>query len=58
MYVVDAACSSSLYSIHLGMRALQNHSADAVLAVGVFAPGPANSALFAQFRGLTRRRPK
>jgi acyl transferase domain-containing protein/NAD(P)-dependent dehydrogenase (short-subunit alcohol dehydrogenase family) len=53
MYVVDAACSSSLYSIHLGMRALQNHSADAVLAAGVFAPGPANSALFAQFRGLT-----
>lgn len=53
MYVVDAACSSSLYSIHLGMRALQNRSADAVLAAGVFAPGPANSALFAQFRGLT-----
>jgi 3-oxoacyl-(acyl-carrier-protein) synthase/NAD(P)-dependent dehydrogenase (short-subunit alcohol dehydrogenase family) len=53
MYVVDAACSSSLYSIHLGMRALQNHNADAVLAAGVFAPGPANSALFAQFRGLT-----
>src|SRR5947207_15591159 len=35
------------------MRALQNHSADAVLAAGVFAPGPANSTLFAQFRGLT-----
>ena len=53
MYVVDAACSSSLYSIHLGMKALQNGRADAVLAGGVFAPGPANSALFAQFRGLT-----
>ena len=53
MYIVDAACSSSLYSIHLGMRALRDHSTDAVLAAGVFAPGPANSALFAQFRGLT-----
>jgi len=53
VYVVDAACASSLYSIDLGMKALQNHSADAVLAAGVFAPGPANSALFAQFRGLT-----
>jgi 3-oxoacyl-(acyl-carrier-protein) synthase/malonyl CoA-acyl carrier protein transacylase/NAD(P)-dependent dehydrogenase (short-subunit alcohol dehydrogenase family) len=52
MYIVDAACSSSLYSIHLGMRALHDRSVDAVLAGGVFAPGPANSALFAQFRGL------
>ncbi|HEV3446062.1 MAG TPA: polyketide synthase, partial [Gemmataceae bacterium] len=52
-YVVDAACASSLYSIDLGMKALRNHSADAVLAAGVFAPGPANSTLFAQFRGLT-----
>ena len=51
-YVVDAACSSSLYSIHIGMRALRERTADAVLAGGVFAPGPANSALFAQFRGL------
>ena len=52
-YVVDAACSSSLYSINLGMKALQDREADLVLAGGVFAPGPANNTLFAQFRGLT-----
>jgi 3-oxoacyl-(acyl-carrier-protein) synthase/NAD(P)-dependent dehydrogenase (short-subunit alcohol dehydrogenase family) len=53
MYVVDAACSSSLYAVNLGMKALQNRSADVILAGGVFAPGPANNTLFAQFRGLT-----
>ena len=53
MYVVDAACSSSLYAINLGMKALQNRTADVVFAGGVFAPGPANNTLFAQFRGLT-----
>ncbi|MDX1546003.1 MAG: SDR family NAD(P)-dependent oxidoreductase [Rhodothermales bacterium] len=51
--VVDTACSSSLYSIDLGVKALRNGEADLVLAGGVFAPGPANNALFAQFRGLT-----
>lgn len=54
-YVVDAACSSSLYSVSLGMKTLQDGEADVVLAGGVFAPGPANNALFAQFRGLTPR---
>ena len=54
-FVVDAACSSSLYSIGLGMKALQDGECDVVLAGGVFAPGPANNALFAQFRGLTPR---
>jgi acyl transferase domain-containing protein len=51
--VVDAACSSSLYSLSLGVAALAQGAADLVLAGGVFAPGPANNALFAQFRGLT-----
>lgn len=54
-YVVDTACSSSLYSTYLGMKALQNRECDVVLAGGVFAPGPANNTLFAQFRGLTHR---
>ena len=53
MYVVDTACSSSLYSTYLGMKALQDFECDLVLAGGVFAPGPANNTLFAQFRGLT-----
>ncbi len=52
-YVVDAACSSSLYSIDLAVKALRDGAADCVVAGGVFAPGPANNALFAQFRGLT-----
>jgi acyl transferase domain-containing protein/NAD(P)-dependent dehydrogenase (short-subunit alcohol dehydrogenase family) len=54
-YVVDTACSSSLYSIYLGMKALQDGECDVVLAGGVFAPGPANNTLFAQFKGLTHR---
>ncbi|MBV8859358.1 MAG: SDR family NAD(P)-dependent oxidoreductase [Acidobacteria bacterium] len=54
-YVVDTACSSSLYSTYLGIRALQDGECDVALAGGVFAPGPANNTLFAQFRGLTHR---
>lgn len=53
--LIDVACSSSLYSISLGMKALQDGEADMVLAGGVFSPGAANNALFAQFRGLTPR---
>jgi len=52
-YVIDAACSSSLYSIDQGMKVLGDGDADLVIAGGVFAPGPANNTLFAQFRGLT-----
>ena len=52
-YLVDSACSSSLYSLALGARALRTREADLVYAGGVFAPGPANNNLFAQFRGLT-----
>lgn len=53
IYVIDTACSSSLYSINLGIKALRNYESDLILAGGVFAPGPANNTLFAQFRGLT-----
>ncbi len=52
-FIVDTACSSSLYSINLGIKDLLRGAADVVFAGGVFAPGPANNALFAQFRGLT-----
>ena len=51
--LVDSACSSSLYALDLGAKVLRTGEADVVLAGGVFAPGPANNALFAQFRGLT-----
>ncbi len=52
-YILDSACSSSLYSINLGIKSLQTFESDLVFAGGVFAPGPANNTLFAQFRGLT-----
>jgi acyl transferase domain-containing protein/NAD(P)-dependent dehydrogenase (short-subunit alcohol dehydrogenase family) len=52
-YIIDAACSSSLYAIGAGVRALQDHAKDVMLVGGVFAPALANSALFAQFRGLS-----
>ncbi len=51
-YVVDTACSSSLYSVYFGIKGLQNDECDLVFAGGVFAPGPANNTLFAQFKGL------
>ena len=52
-YVIDTACSSSLYAVNLGIKALLRGDSDLILAGGVFAPGPANSPLFAQFRGLS-----
>ena len=51
--MIDAACASSLYAVALGMRALEQGTADVVVAGGVFCPGPGNSCLFSQFRGLT-----
>ncbi|TWT98528.1 type I polyketide synthase [Stieleria varia] len=51
--LVDAACASSLYTMALGMRALESDKADAVIAGGVFCPGPGNSCLFSQFHGTT-----
>ncbi len=53
MTLVDAACASSLYTVALGMRALETFEADAVIAGGVFCPGPGNNCLFSQFGGLT-----
>lgn len=51
--LIDAACASSLYSIGLGMSALENEEADVVVAGGVYCPGPGNNCLFSQFGGLT-----
>ncbi|WP_164012858.1 type I polyketide synthase [Pyxidicoccus trucidator] len=51
--LLDAACASSLYAIALGMKALEVGEADLVLAGGVFSPGPGNSCLFSQFKGLS-----
>jgi acyl transferase domain-containing protein/NAD(P)-dependent dehydrogenase (short-subunit alcohol dehydrogenase family) len=50
---VDAACASSLYAIDLGIKALRDGECGLALCGGVFAPGPANSCLFSQFRGLS-----
>ena len=51
--LIDAACASSLYSVSLGMNALETFQADIVLAGGIFCPGPGNNCLFSQFGGLT-----
>ncbi|NMO17500.1 SDR family NAD(P)-dependent oxidoreductase [Pyxidicoccus fallax] len=51
--LLDAACASSLYAIALGMKALEQGEADLVFAGGVFSPGPGNSCLFSQFKGLS-----
>ena len=51
--LVDAACASSLYTVALGMNALETGKADAVIAGGCFCPGPGNSCLFSQFNGTT-----
>lgn len=51
--LIDAACASSLYTVSLGMSALENNEADVVLAGGVYCPGPGNNCLFSQFGGLT-----
>lgn len=50
---IDAACASSLYTIGLGINALRDGVCDVVFCGGAFFPGPANSALFSQFRGLS-----
>jgi 3-oxoacyl-(acyl-carrier-protein) synthase/NAD(P)-dependent dehydrogenase (short-subunit alcohol dehydrogenase family)/acyl-CoA thioesterase FadM len=51
--LLDAACASSLYAIALGMKALELGETDLVFAGGVFSPGPGNSCLFSQFKGLS-----
>ena len=51
--LIDAACASSLYTVALGMQALEANRADAVIAGGVFCPGQGNSCLFSQFYGTT-----
>ena len=53
LVMVDAACASSLYAAAMGMQALETGRADAVIAGGVFCPGPGNSCLFSQFQGST-----
>ena len=50
---VDAACASSLYAVDLGVKSLRAGNCDIAFCGGAFAPGPANSCLFSQFRGLT-----
>lgn len=54
-FLIDTACSSALYGVDAGIKLLQRSEVDLVLAGGVFAPGPANNTLFAQFRGLAHK---
>jgi acyl transferase domain-containing protein/NAD(P)-dependent dehydrogenase (short-subunit alcohol dehydrogenase family)/acyl-CoA thioesterase FadM len=50
---VDAACASSLYAIGVGIGALREGRCDVAFCGGAFAPGVANTCLFAQFQGLS-----
>ncbi|MFC8722009.1 SDR family oxidoreductase, partial [Kitasatospora sp. NPDC057198] len=52
--VVDTACSSALYAIDLGTRALLDGECELALCGGVFSLGPRYSVLFSRLRGLSR----
>ncbi|MCS5697927.1 polyketide synthase dehydratase domain-containing protein [Cyanobium sp. FGCU-52] len=54
-YVVDAACASSLISLHLGMEELRHNRCDLAIVGGVNASTPAPiSLIFNQLGALTR----
>lgn len=54
-YVVDAACASSLISVHLGMEELRSNRCDLAIVGGVNASTPAPiSLIFNQLGALTR----
>ncbi|MFB7947157.1 SDR family oxidoreductase [Kitasatospora phosalacinea] len=52
--VVDTACSSALYAIDLGTRALLDGECELALCGGAFSLGPRYSVLFSRLRGLSR----
>ncbi|MFF6787647.1 SDR family oxidoreductase [Streptomyces filamentosus] len=52
--IVGTACSSSLYALDLGARALLDGECDVALCGGVFSLGPRYSVLFSQLKGLSR----
>ncbi|MGW1352091.1 SDR family oxidoreductase [Streptomyces sp. NPDC002409] len=52
--VVDTACSSALYAIDLGARAVLDGECELALCGGVFSLGPRYGVLFSQLRGLSR----
>ncbi|MFE7615854.1 SDR family oxidoreductase [Streptomyces sp. NPDC057496] len=52
--VVDTACSSALYAIDLGTRALLDGECDLALCGGAFSLGPRYGVLFSRLRGLSR----
>ncbi|MFI1524408.1 SDR family oxidoreductase [Kitasatospora cineracea] len=52
--VVDTACSSALYAIDLGTRAVLDGECELALCGGVFSLGPRYSVLFSRLRGLSR----
>ncbi|MGK4003738.1 SDR family NAD(P)-dependent oxidoreductase [Sorangium sp. So ce1036] len=51
--IVDAACASSMYAVHLGAAMLRRGLADVVIAGGAYQPGPPNACQFSQFGGLS-----
>ncbi|MEV4312102.1 SDR family oxidoreductase [Actinocrispum sp. NPDC049592] len=54
LVMIDTACSSALYAVDLGVKALREGSADMALCGGVFAYSARNLVLFSKFSGLSR----
>ncbi|WP_199547918.1 beta-ketoacyl synthase N-terminal-like domain-containing protein [Streptomyces sp. N35] len=53
LMVVDTACSSALYAIDLGTKALLSGACDVAYCGGVLALAPANGVFFGKLRGLS-----
>ena len=54
LVMVDAACSSSLYAVDLGIKALRERCADIAVCGGAFAYTARNLVLFSKLSGLSR----
>jgi NAD(P)-dependent dehydrogenase (short-subunit alcohol dehydrogenase family)/3-oxoacyl-(acyl-carrier-protein) synthase len=54
LLMVDSACSSSLYSVDLGVKALREGTSDIAVCGGAFAYSARNLVLFSKLHGLSK----
>lgn len=54
LVMVDTACSSALYGVDLGLKALHDDTADVAVCGGAFAYSARNLVLFSKLHGLSR----
>ncbi|MFD8493102.1 SDR family oxidoreductase [Amycolatopsis sp. NPDC059657] len=54
LVMVDTACSSALYGVDLGVKALRDGTADVAVCGGAFAYSARNLVLFSKLHGLSR----